>query len=92
MKIFFCSGFVKKRLDQLDLVWGLFLYSLVNGMGFDVSHSITNMGVSFYTKDKCFSAAKSLNFLSLKEKQIGLDGGVRLRYICLVIPQNGTTI
>jgi len=64
----------------------------VNGMGFDVSHSITNMGVSFYTKDKCLSAAKSLNVLSLNEKQIGLDGGVRLRYICLVIPQNGTSI
>ena len=76
----------------MDLAWGLFLYSLVNGMGFDISHSITNMGVSFYTKEKCFSSAQNLNELSLKEKQIGLDRGVKLRYICLVIPQNGTSI
>ena len=61
-------------------------------MGFDVSHSITNMGVSFSTKDNCFSAAKNLNILSLKEKQIGLDRRVKLRYICLVIPQDGASI
>ena len=37
----------------MDIVWGLFLYSLVNGMGFDVSHSITNLGTQFFSKNEC---------------------------------------
>lgn len=75
-----------------DFAWGLFLYSLVNGMGFDVSHSITNMDVSFFSKEKCVSSAKALNSARMNEKQIGLDQGVRLRYICLAIPKTGTSI
>jgi len=76
----------------LSVAWGIFLYSLVTGMGFDVSHSITNLGVTFLSKESCLSSAKALNELPVNEKQVGLDRGVRLRYICLALPQDGTSI
>ena len=76
----------------MSVAWGIFLYSLVSGMGFDVSHSITNLGVSFFSKESCLSSARALNELPVSEKQMGLDRGVRLRYICLALPQDGTSI
>jgi len=76
----------------MSVAWGIFLYSLVSGMGFDVSHSITSLGVTFLSKESCLSSAKALNESPVNEKQIGLDRGVRLHYICLAIPQDGTSI
>ena len=61
-------------------------------MGFDVSHSITNTGASFLKKKECILAAQKLNERPIKDKQIGLDQGVKLRYVCLAIPRNGTSV
>ena len=76
----------------MDLVWGIFLYSLVNGMGFDISHSITNTGTYYYSKEKCLSSAETLNKLPAKEKQIGLDREIRLRYVCIAIPNSEKSV
>ena len=76
----------------MSVAWGVFLYSLVSGMGFDVSHSITNLGITFLSKESCLSSARALNELPVNEKQVGLDRETRLRYICLALPQDGTSI
>ena len=77
---------------MLEIVWGVFLYSIVNGMGFDVSHSISNTGASFILRKECILAAQKLNIKAINDKQIGLDQGVKLRYVCLAIPQSGKSI
>ena len=76
----------------MDIVWGIFLYSVVNGMGFDVSHSITNLGTKFFTKQECIVSARSMNSLNLSDLQIGLDRNVQMRYICLALPRVGQSL
>ena len=90
LKNFLSNG--KGKTNLLEVVWGVFLYSIVNGMGFDVSHSITYTGTSFLLQKECVVTAQKLNERKLSDKQIGLDRGVMLRYVCLVIPQNGKLI
>ena len=69
---------------MVDQMWGLFLYSVVSGIGFDVSHSISDLNRSYLTKNACVEAAKSLNKKPNRDKQIGLDNGVSIRYVCLL--------
>lgn len=76
----------------MDIVWGLFLYSIVSGMGFDVSHSITSLNSHFFLKKECIVSAKIMNSKNLSEVQIGLDRNVQIRYICLAFPKTGQSI
>jgi len=76
----------------MNLVWGLYLFSLVSGIGFERSHSITDLSESFYSAEQCVEVAKYLNSIPFEEKQIGLERGTGLRYICLVKASPGTNL
>ena len=71
---------------MVDQMWGLFLYSIVTGMGFEISHSISDLNQSYITKNACIEAARSLNRKPNRDKQIGLDNGVTISYVCIVKP------
>ena len=73
---------------MVDQLWGLFLYSIVQGMGFEISHSISDLNRSYLTKNACIEAARSLNQKPNRDKQIGLDNEVAIRYVCIVKPGN----
>tara|TARA_A100000164_G_scaffold314529_1_gene293776 strand:- start:26 stop:259 length:234 start_codon:yes stop_codon:yes gene_type:complete len=77
---------------MVEQVWGLFLYSIVTGMGFEVSHSISDLNRPYLTKSACIAAARSLNQKPNRDKQIGLDNGVSIRYVCIVKPENNLSI
>ena len=77
---------------MVEQVWGLFLYSIVSGMGFEVSHSISDLNRPYLTKSACIEAARSLNQKPNRDKQIGLDNGVTIRYVCIVKPENNLSI
>ena len=34
----------------MKIVWGLYIYSVLNGMGFETSHSITSLDTYFISK------------------------------------------
>ena len=72
---------------MVDQIWGLFLYSIVQGMGFEISHSISDLNRSYLTKNACIEAARSLNQKPNRDKQIGLDNGVTIRYVFIVKPR-----
>ena len=74
---------------MVDQMWGLFLYSIVTGMGFEISHSISDLNRSYLTKNACIEVARSLNQNPNRDKQIGLDNGVTIRYVCIVKPGPG---
>ena len=74
---------------MVDQMWGLFLYSIVTGMGFEISHSISDLNRSYLTKNECIEAARSLNQKPNRDKQIGLDSGITIRYVCIVKPGTG---
>ena len=76
----------------MKLVWGLYLFSLVSGLGFERSHSITDLNESFFSIDECVKVAKYLNAIPFSEKQIGLERGTGLRYICIAKAARGTTL
>jgi len=76
---------------MVDQMWGLFLYSIVTGMGFEISHSISDLNRSYITKNACIEAARTLNQKPNRDKQIGLDNGVSLRYVCLLKPSKDPT-
>ena len=76
---------------MVDQMWGLFLYSIVQGMGFEISHSISDLNRSYLTKNACIEAARSLNQKPNRDKQIGLDNGVTIRYVCIVKPSDDAT-
>ena len=76
---------------MVDQMWGLFLYSIVTGMGFEISHSISDLNRSYLTKNACIEAARSLNKKPNRDKQIGLDNGVTIRYVCIVKPGTDRT-
>tara|TARA_B100001996_G_C18348330_1_gene472945 strand:+ start:357 stop:551 length:195 start_codon:yes stop_codon:yes gene_type:complete len=64
----------------------------VNGIGFDSSHSLTSLNTDFISKEECIRAAQFMNSGSSKDREIGLDSGIRLRYICLAKPKVGIEI
>ena len=71
---------------MVDQMWGLFLYSIVTGMGFEISHSISDLNRSYLTKNSCIEAARSMNQKPNRDKQIGLDNVVTIRYVCIGKP------
>ena len=73
---------------MVEQMWGLFLYSIVTGMGFEISHSISDLNRSYLTRNACIEAARSLNQKPNRDKQIGLDNGVTIRYVCILKPEN----
>jgi hypothetical protein len=77
---------------MIESLWGLFLYSIVTGMGFEVSHSITDLNRSYFSQKACISAAKALNKKSVRDKQVGLDSGVNIRYVCILTPKKNPSI
>ena len=77
---------------MVEQVWGLFLYSIVTGIGFEVSHSISDLNRPYLTKNACIATARSLNQKPNRDKQIGLDNGVSIRYVCIVKPENNLSI
>ena len=77
---------------MVEQVWGLFLYSIVTGMGFEVSHSISDLNRPYLAKSACIESARSLNQKPNRDKQIGLDNGVIIRYVCIVKPENNLSI
>ena len=79
----------EKSKGMIENIWGLFLYSIVSGIGFDVSHSLTDLNRSYYSKDACIESAKTLNMKPNRDKQIGLDNGVTIRYVCILKPKIG---
>ena len=74
---------------MIENIWGLFLYTIVSGIGFDVSHSLTDLDRSYFSKDACVKSAKTLNMKPIRDKQIGLDSAVAVRYVCILKPKNG---
>ena len=74
---------------MVDQMWSLFLYSIVTGMGFEISHSISDLNRSYITKNLCMEAARTLNKKPIRDKQIGLDNGITIRYVCIVKPGTG---
>ena len=76
---------------MVEQIWGLFLYSIVRGMGFEISHSISDLNRSYITKNACIEAARFLNQKPNRDKQIGLDNGVTIRYVCIVKPGTDRT-
>ena len=76
----------------MDLVWGLYLYTLINGMGFEISHSLTSLNSSFYSRSECSFSAQKMNEMQSENKQLGLDRGIQLRYICVAVPKKGKSI
>ena len=61
----------------------------MSGIGFDVSHSLTDLNRSYFSKDACIESAKTLNMKPNRDKQIGLDNGVAIRYVCILKPKIG---
>ena len=76
----------------MEIIWGLYIFTLISGIGFDSSHSITNLEANFLTKKECVKAAKLMNSGSSDEREVGLDAGTRIRYVCLAKPRIGVAI
>ena len=73
----------------MKIVWGLYIYSVLNGIGFETSHSITSLDTYFISKKECINSARLMNSGSAKDREIGLDPGIKIRYICLAKPKIG---
>ena len=67
----------------MNIVWGLYLFSLVSGIGFERSHSLTDLNEQFLLPEDCLKVANYMNALPFREKQIGLERGTGLRYVCV---------
>ena len=76
----------------MQLVWGLYLFSLVSGIGFERSHAVTNLNEDYVLADECIKVAKFMNSLKFSEKQIGLERGTGLRYVCIAKASIGTNL
>ena len=76
----------------MNIVWGLYLFSLVSGLGFERSHSLTDLNEQFLSVKDCVKVAKFLNALPFQEKQVGLERGTGLRYVCLAKASIGTNL
>ena len=76
----------------MNVVWGLYLFSLVSGIGFERSHSLTDLNEKFLLAEDCVRAANYMNALSFQEKQIGLERRTGLRYVCIAKASLGTTL
>ena len=73
----------------MKIIWGLYFYSMLNGIGFETSHSVTSLGVDFISKNECINAARFMNSAPADNREIGLDSGIKIRYICIAKPKIG---
>ena len=76
----------------MEIFWGLYIFTLMSGIGFDTSHSLTNLEANFLTKKECVKVAQAMNAGNSEEREIGLDPGIRMRYVCLAKPRVGIAI
>ena len=76
----------------MEIFWGLYIFTLMSGIGFDTSHSLTNLEANFLTKKECVKVAQLMNAGNSEEREIGLDPGIRIRYVCLAKPRIGIAI
>ena len=76
----------------MNIVWGLYLFSLVSGIGFERSHSLTDLNENFLLVEDCIEVANYMNALPFKEKQVGLERGTGLRYVCVAKASIGTNL
>ena len=76
----------------MKLVWGLYLFSLVSGIGFERSHSLTDLSEKFLLAEDCVKVANHMNSLPFNQKQIGLDRGTGMRYVCIAKVLIGTSL
>ena len=76
----------------MNIVWGLYLFSLVSGIGFERSHALTDLNEEFLLAEDCVQVAKFMNSLPYNEKQIGLERGTGLRYLCVAKASIGTNL
>ena len=76
----------------MDIIWGLFLFSLTSGIGFDQSHSLTDLNETYFSVEKCAQVAMELNSFPFNQKQIGLNRNVVMKYVCIAKPKLGNNI
>ena len=76
----------------MELVWGLYIFTLLSGIGFDSSHSLTNLDANFLSKEECIKTARFMNSGTSEDREIGLDSGIRIRYVCIAKPKIGIAI
>ena len=76
----------------MEIIWALFVFTVLNGIGFDSSHSLTSLETTFISKEECIRAARLMNSGTPDEREIGLDAGVRMRYVCIAKPNVGIAI
>ena len=76
----------------MKIVWGLYLFSLISGLGFERSHALTDLNEQFLLVEDCIKVAKFMNSLSFQEKQVGLERGTGLRYVCIAKTSIGTNL
>ena len=65
------------------------MYIILKAIGFETSHSITSLDTYFISKKECINSARLMNSGSAKDREIGLDPGIKIRYICLAKPKIG---
>jgi hypothetical protein len=61
-------------------------------MGFDVSHSITNLNSTFFLKEECIYSAREMNTKAREEKHVGIERSVQTRYVCIAFPKSGISL
>ncbi len=76
----------------MEIVWGLYIFTLLSGIGFDSSHSLTNLETNFLSKQECITVARLMNSGSSEDREVGLDSGIRMRYVCIAKPKVGIAI
>ena len=76
----------------MKIVWGLYLFSLVSGLGFERSHALTDLNEQFLLVEDCIKVAKFMNSLPFQDKQVGLERGTVLRYVCVAKSSIGTNL
>ncbi len=81
--------FIFLLIRIMKTVWGLYIYSILNGIGFDTSHSVTSLNTDFISKSECVKVARLMNSGSPNDREIGLDPGIKIRYICIAKPKIG---
>ena len=76
----------------MKIVWGLYLFSLISGLGFERSHALTDLNERFLLVEDCIKVAKFMNSLPFQDKQVGLERGTVLRYVCVAKSSIGTNL
>ena len=73
----------------MKIIWGLYLFTSLSGIGFDSSHSLTNLSTEFLSKGQCIKAARLMNSGAPSDREVGMTAGIRMRYVCIAKPKVG---